>query len=102
VGRNGAFILADRPASLHVRLDGPRDERIARAARDSGIDLERAAKRQKREDELRAQMSFDFYGWDPTNDEYYDLVVNTGRLDLDTCAEIIAAAVRIKAVHRTA
>ena len=49
VGRNAALILANRPAALHVKLDGPLAQRIQRAARDSGIGLERAAKRQKRE-----------------------------------------------------
>ena len=57
MGRNGALILANRPAALHVMLDGPLNQRIERAARDSGIDLERAAKRQKREDQVRADMS---------------------------------------------
>src|SRR6185437_12480800 len=37
-GRNGAFILADRPGALHVKLDGPLGQRIERAARDAGID----------------------------------------------------------------
>ncbi|WP_185972384.1 AAA family ATPase [Georgenia yuyongxinii] len=97
VGRNGAFILTDRPGALHVRLDGPLQQRLERAARDSGIDLARAEKRQKREDQVRAVMSIDLYGWDPRKDEYYDLVINTGRLDLDTAVEIIVAASRVRA-----
>jgi cytidylate kinase len=97
LGRNGALILADRPATLHVKLDGPLNQRIERAARDSGIDVERAARRQAREDEARAEMSIVLYGWDPREDERYDLVVNTGTMDLDTCVGIIVQAVRIKA-----
>jgi cytidylate kinase len=96
-GRNGAMILASRPGALHVKLDGPLEQRIERAARDSGIDLQRAAKRQKREDQLRADMSLAFYHWDPRETDRYDLVVNTGTMDLDTCVDIIVAAVRIKA-----
>ena len=42
VGRNGAFILSKWPGALHVRLDGPLERRIARAAEESGIDRERA------------------------------------------------------------
>jgi cytidylate kinase len=97
VGRNGAFILADRPEALHVRLDGPLEQRIARAAQESGIDLERAAQRQKREDQIRADMSLEFYGWDPREVDRYHLVVNTGIVDLDTCADIIVQAARVKA-----
>jgi cytidylate kinase len=97
LGRNGALILADRPATLHVRLDGPLDRRIARAAQESGISTDRAARRQKREDQLRAEMSIELYGWDPRQDDRYDLVVNTGTMDLDTCVAVIVQAVRIKA-----
>ncbi|KAE8762419.1 AAA family ATPase [Georgenia thermotolerans] len=97
MGRNGAFILRDRPATLHVRLDGPLEQRVARAARDAGIDVERARKRQKREDQVRADMSLDLYGWDPREVDHYDLVLNTGLLDLDTCVAIVVAAARLKA-----
>src|SRR5438270_12474535 len=45
-GRNGAMVLANRPRALHVMLDGPLAQRIERAARDAGIDIQRAAKRQ--------------------------------------------------------
>jgi cytidylate kinase len=97
VGRNGALILANRPATLHVKLDGPLGQRIERAARDAGIDIERAAKRQKREDQVRADMSIELYGWDPRETERYDLVVNTGTMDLDTCINIIVQAARVRA-----
>jgi cytidylate kinase len=97
VGRNGAFILADWPGALHVRLDGPLEQRIARAAQESGIDLEQAAQRQKSEDQVRADMSIEFYGWDPREADRYHLVLNTGLIDLDTCADIIVQIARAKA-----
>jgi cytidylate kinase len=101
MGRNAALILAKRPAALHVLLDGPLTSRIERAARDSGISVDRAAKRQKREDQIRADMSLQLYGWDPRDTHRYDLVVNTGTMDLDTCVEIIVQAARAKAgLHR--
>ena len=97
VGRNGAFILADLPGALHVRLDGPLEQRIARAAQESGIYLVQAAQRQKREDQVRADMSIEFYGWDPREADRYHLVLNTGLMDLDTCADIIVQIARAKA-----
>ena len=97
MGRNGAFILSKWPGALHVRLDGPLERRIARAAEESGIDRERAAKRQRREDQVRADISIELYGWDPRELDYYDLVVNTGTMDLDTCADLIVQAARVKA-----
>jgi cytidylate kinase len=97
VGRNAALILADRPGTLHVQLNGPLAQRVERAARDSGISLERAAKRQKREDQVRADMSLELYGWDPRETDRYDLVVNTGTMDLDVCVDVIVHAARAKA-----
>lgn len=100
VGRNGALILADRPDTLHVLLDAPAEQRIAYAAQDAGISEEQARKRQKNEDRVRVEMSVKLYDWDPRDHRRYDMLVNTGRIDLDTCAEMIAAAYRIRVGHR--
>lgn len=97
LGRNATYILNKRPATLHVKLDRPVRERIRLGADASGIDIDRAEQRQKREDRLRAEMSVRFYGWDPRDLDRYDLVVNTGSLDTDTCAAVIVAAARAKA-----
>jgi cytidylate kinase len=101
-GRNGALILAEWPGALHVLLDAPLEQRVERAAKESGIDIQRAAKRQRREDQVRADLSIQFYGWDPRETTRYDLVVNTGTMDLDTCVEIIVQAARVKAGLRRA
>ncbi|MEV6489216.1 cytidylate kinase-like family protein [Actinoplanes sp. NPDC051633] len=97
IGRNGAFILAGWPGALHVRLDAAVPRRVERAARTHGISPERAAKRQRREDEVRADMSIRLYGWDPRDPTRYDLVLNTGTLGLDACVDIIVHAGRVKA-----
>ncbi|MFI7542434.1 AAA family ATPase [Actinoplanes sp. NPDC049599] len=97
VGRNGALILAAWPGALHVRLDAPVAARVERAARTAGITPERAARRQRREDGIRADMSIQLYGWDPREPTRYDLVLNTGTLHPDACADIIVHASRVKA-----
>ncbi|MGB8381781.1 MAG: cytidylate kinase family protein [Dermatophilaceae bacterium] len=96
LGRNATVILAARPSTLHVKLDAPVRQRTARAAQAAGIDIDRAAKRQKREDQFRAEMSIQLYGWDPRETHRYDLVLNTGNLNTDICVEIILAASKIK------
>ena len=96
-GRNGAFILNDREAALHVRLDGQFDRRVQRAAEVRGISVDRAHMRQKREDQMRVDMSKQLYAFDSGDPLNYDLTLNTGTLDLDTCVQIIVAAVQIKA-----
>jgi cytidylate kinase len=97
VGRNGAVVLADRPRTVHVLLTGSVQDRVARAARTAGIPLEVAARRQAREDEVRAEMSRALYGWDPREPERYDLVVNTSRIPLDAAAEAVVRAVEVAA-----
>jgi glucuronide carrier protein len=96
VGRNATVILADRPSTVHILLTGKVEDRIARAAQEAGITPEQAAQRQRREDEVRAEMSLTFYGWDPREADRYDLVLNTSRIDLDRVVDAILAAVEAR------
>lgn len=93
VGRHGALLLADRPHTVHVLLTGSVEDRIARAAAESGLTHEHAARRLEREDHVRADMSVALFGWDPRTQDRYDLVVNTSRIPLDGVVEAILAAV---------
>jgi len=99
LGRNATVVLADNPRALHVKLDGPVETRVARAATEAGINLDRAAQRQVHEDEVRADMSLRLYNWDPRLPDHYDLIINTGQLDDDVVAEIIVSACRAKATR---
>lgn len=94
VGRNAAVILASRPSTVHVLLTGAAEDRVRRAAAESGIPVEEAAARQVREDEVRAEMSKVLYGWDPRLPERYDLVVNTSRIPLDAVVQAVVQVVR--------
>lgn len=94
IGRNGAVVLADRPNALHVLLTGSVEDRVKRAAQEAGITEAQARGRQKREDEVRGEMSVTLYGWDPRLPDRYDLVFNTSRIDLDRIVDAILAACR--------
>jgi glucuronide carrier protein len=94
LGRNGAVILAGRRGAVHVLLTGAVDDRVTRAAAAAGISREQAARRQVREDAIRAEMSQKLYHWDPRDPSRYDLVINTSRLDVPTSVEIIVMASR--------
>jgi cytidylate kinase len=99
LGRNGALILGDIPTALHVQIDAPVAVRIARAAQEEGLDLAHAARRQKNEDWVRAEMSERFYYWNPMSIDRYDLVINTGVLNLDTAVDVIVSAYHAKAAR---
>ena len=94
VGRHGALLLADRPHTLHVLLTGSVEDRIVRAATESGIAREHAARRLEREDHVRADMAIALFDWDPRTPDRYDLVVNTSRIPLEGVVEMVLAAVR--------
>jgi hypothetical protein len=44
-------------------------------------------------------MSERFYYWNPMSIDRYDLVVNTGVMDLDTAVDVIVAAYRANAAR---
>lgn len=92
IGRNAALLLADRPRTLHVLLIGDVANRIARAARETGVSREHAAQRLDREDEVRADMGIALHGWDPRRPEHYDLVVNTSRVPMAGVVDAVMAA----------
>lgn len=92
MGRNGQFILKDRPNTLHVKLDGPVAERVANAEKTTGISHASAAHRQVIEDEFRSQLSVRTYHFDPRDDEHYDLVVNSAKLPAKSVVAVIRAA----------
>ena len=79
VGRDATIILSGMRGAFHVRLIAPVWTRIARAAEGLGISAEVAARRQRREDRMRTQMSQRLMHWDPTDPSPYDLVLDTGR-----------------------
>jgi cytidylate kinase len=94
IGRNATVILADRPRTLHVLLTGSVTDRVARSAREAGISTDHAARRQVREDQVRAEMSRVLYGWDPRMPDRYDLVANTSRIPLDGVVAAVVQTVR--------
>lgn len=96
MGRGAQFLLADRPNTLRVKLDGRVPDRVRNAARRDSIDETRAAKRQKIEDGFRADLSRRVHGFDPRDNDHYDLVLDGPGLGPAACADIIVAAVRAK------
>ncbi|HEU5026494.1 MAG TPA: cytidylate kinase-like family protein [Spirillospora sp.] len=123
LGRAAAVVLAGLPGVLHVRLDGPRERRLAVAA----YELAKAAAagaappggRRGRaaggtrgpggatgtpdrdvermlDDNDRARTAYvkHFYGADPADPRLYHLVIDTTRLPASAAVDLIAAAAR--------
>jgi cytidylate kinase len=92
LGRAGAVVLAGEARALHVRLDGPRAARIEQAIRLEGVDAESAERRCRQTDRAREAYVKRYYNRDARDLALYDLVLDSTRLDLDRCVEVIAVA----------
>lgn len=99
LGRNATYILRNRPGTLHVKLDGPVRDRVARAAALEGISLEEAEEQERWNDVVRSQISLELFDWNPLDNTYYDMVFNTSNMPIETCARIIADAARQRAAE---
>lgn len=101
LGRAGAMVLADHPRALHVRLDGPRERRIAQAVRLLGFDEEAVRGLLDENDRARAAYVKHFYRADPADPTLYHLVINTTALPLESSVDLVVAAAHVRAAERS-
>jgi Cytidylate kinase-like family len=92
LGRAAAVVLGDDPRALHVRLDGPEARRIVQAMQMEGVDRETAERRQRKVDRAREAYVRRYYDCDAADPKLYDLVLDSTRLPLHACAELIVTA----------
>lgn len=92
LGRAAAVVLRDEPGALHVRLDGPPEGRIGQAMVVLGVDRPTAERELKIADQARETYVERWYGIDPHDPRNYDLVIDSTRINVDTCVELIALA----------
>jgi cytidylate kinase len=93
LGRAAAVLLRDDPDVLRVLLTGPPHRRIEQGMAIEGIDQATAARRLERTDRARLAYHQTLYCVDPRKSELYHLMVDSTSIPLDTCVELIAAAV---------
>jgi cytidylate kinase len=93
LGRAAAVLLRDDPRVLRVLLTGPPHRRIAQGMAIEGIDHDTAARRLERTDRARIAYHQTLYCVDPRKPELYHLMVDSTAIALDTCVDLIAAAV---------
>lgn len=97
LGRAAAVVLRDEPGALHVRLDGPADRRIGQAMVVLGVDRPTAERELKIADRARETYVERWYGVDPHDPRIYDLVINSTRMNVDDCVELIVLAAKKRA-----
>lgn len=92
LGRAAAVVLHDDPRVLKVRLDGPREARLRQAMAIGGADEATAARTLDRLDRTHADYARELYGADIHDFALYDLMIDSTRIPIETCVELIFAA----------
>jgi cytidylate kinase len=95
LGRAATVLLRDDPRVLHVRLDGPVERRVARAAELEGIDAEEARRRLELTDRARYAYVDALYGVDPGAPGLYHLIVDATSMSLEDCADLVTRAAEL-------
>ena len=98
LGRAGAMVLRERPDVLHVRLDGPRERRLAAAVQRSGRPVEDVRREMAANDRTREAYVRHFYRCDPAAALHYHLVVDGTALPVDTVVDLVVAAARARGI----
>jgi len=94
LGRAAAIVLRDHPDALHVRLDGDPDRRVRQAMTLQGMTERDARDALDRNDKARSTYVRHFYGADAASPQHYHLVIDSTRVPLKACTELIVAAVQ--------
>ena len=98
MGRGAQIILKDHPGALHVRIEAPWEDRVQRVK--ARYDLRGEGARTEaqnliaRRDEASADYVRRFYDVNIKDAQLYHLVINTGRVPVETAADLIVAAAK--------
>jgi cytidylate kinase len=98
LGRAAALVLRNRPDTLHVRLDGPPDRRLADAVARSGRPVDEVRRDMETIDRGREAYVRHFYRTDPALGRHYHLVVDSTAFHLDTVVDLVVAAARARGI----
>ena len=97
VGRGAQAHLTHRRDVLHVRIIAPLEARLIYVTSREGLDQEAAHARILQKDQEHARYLETFYHRHPGDPHLYDLVLNTGILDLESAVGVISIVLERKA-----
>jgi cytidylate kinase len=94
VGRGGQCLLREHPRTVHVRFVADFEDRVAWAARRRGVTIEEA-RELVHEMDIRKQDYLRFYfEADPDQPTLYHLTLNTSRVSLAQCVQLVDSLAR--------
>jgi hypothetical protein len=95
----GAGVILPAETTLSVRVVAPLHDRIAYLAQWLRLTQEEAAEKVRARDERRAEFLSAHFRQGPAEAVQYDLLLNSGRLGEDVCAELIVQAARARSAQ---
>lgn len=94
VGRCGSYIFKDRPDCLKVFVYADKDYRIDRTMREEKVSGEEAEELLKKSDKRRSSFYNTHTGQEWGQMQHFDLCLDSGKIGIDRCVEILEAAVK--------
>jgi cytidylate kinase len=95
LGRGGNFVLTLK-TGFHLRVVAPESVRVDRLVKFGNLSSDEARDAIRRSDTERASFIKGSFKYDIDNPIYYDLVLNTGLIDVEAAISLAADAARLK------
>lgn len=93
VGRAAGYILKEREDCLRVFVHGDREKRIHRAMEKENMSQAEAEAAMKKFDKRRRGFYNSTTKWEWGNPEYFELCLDSGKLGIDMCVELLSGVV---------
>ncbi len=92
IGRGSQVVLREDPEALHIQVVAPLPRRVEKLMRIEGLRQSEATQRILSSDQARAEYLRRYYGVNWLDPQLYDLVVNTGRISIQTAVQLVVMA----------
>ena len=96
VGRGGQAILKHKVGVLHVRIIAPLAVRVERIMKSGGLSHADALRLIEDNEKAAAEYLRRFYDINWEDPAIYDMILNTGKMDLNTASKVIASAASLE------
>lgn len=93
-GRGSQFILRDKAKALHVRFVAEEEDRVVRTMERQGLTRDASRKLIGEMDQRGERYVRDYFGGDLRADLNYHLVLNTSRVSLESCLDLLEGLAR--------
>lgn len=95
VGRGGQFILKTQPSVIHMRIIAPFDLRVERVKERQKLKHDIATDTVRKIDRQRSDFINYLFHNDVSDPEWYDMIINTGKFDVDSTIDILVNKARM-------